>query len=482
MDDEAAGRAHSDAAAATTSETGSLPPGAVVPSSSSSGLDSDAAGDEDGSGDFLSSSPLKVLGSGGLYLAPSRPYSARFVHFFPAPSVRVWAVLCFLAAVGSTLAFLVITVESKWLRDVRSPATQVSSEGVDQIPAIRGQLTLFSGNFWWNQSLVNSVQTVPGLGSDGATDAFLLNPATPLPTYTPPRPVPFTPQLNGYSWHEVYIEGVKTSWDPATHESNGGTPRSTGAYGCASTLSVIPAPYPMEFCVSENHSDQLYGDGSAPWPLLLNSTQQRVCLRSYRLLDTRAMVEVSYRLGNGSADTPHMLSFNRMRYGVPVLYLTLMDLTELRVAVRDNWAMTRRAQTELIASLLPLAYNTAHSIRLKMTKDYPLEGDAEWHTELQYAGGLRFEPTGGSGDPLSIGMVDEAFAEYFRLAPEFHARLQSDPNLELNSSAPNATRRFYMETCFSPASFQVGTIRLQRTYGAFNFLSDVGGQGASTRR
>lgn len=152
--------------------------------------------------------------------------------------------------------------------------------------------------------------------------------------------------------------------------------------------------------------------------------------------------------------------------------MTLMDLPELRVAVSRGFAMDAQSRNALIASLLPLSYNAAHSVRLKLSKFYPLEGATQWHTELDYVGSIPFAPS-TTGQPP--GVVDEAFEAYFASAPGFYAELLRDPNLELNASAPNATRRFYMETCFSPMSFQVSTVRLSRSYGFVSFLSDVGG-------
>jgi hypothetical protein len=192
-----------------------------------------------------------------------------------------------------------------------------------------------------------------------------------------------------------------------------------------------------------------------------------MCIKNFKLLDSRVAVEIDTRPGNESI--PFEISFGtaQARFGVPAVYLTLADVD----AVRKFYASGATSPSDpsiqqLWDSVLPLEYGRRHVIRTRMSQTIDVAGQARWHTDLEYGGSQAFNPS----------VTTQAFADYFAAAPDFLARLNRDPNLVLDDdAAPNATSKFYMETCFSPASFQISTVTETRSYNAFSFLADIGG-------
>ena len=192
-----------------------------------------------------SRSALKVLGPSGIFLAPARPWlSTRVYHLFPSREVRVWALLGLLSAIGVTAAWLTITIESKWLRDIRNPTTTLTTENVLQIPALHGELMFFHPDLWINQTLANTLTSDSAVAAQGIPLAWGFNPRTPYPNYTIPAPVPDNYLYAGYSWHEVYMQSQKVSWDQSANH------HSTFTYGCVSNQVVQPNPFQLELSVT----------------------------------------------------------------------------------------------------------------------------------------------------------------------------------------------------------------------------------------
>lgn len=407
--------------------------------------------------------PLKVLGARGLYLVPSRPFlSQRIVHAFPQRSVRLWALLAALLAAGVTIAYLVVTIRGKWLADISNPVTTLTTENVASLPAVSGMITLFHANLWLNRTLNATFdQSSSFRTADGFTTGFIINPLTPLPpSFVIPSPVRSDPLSAGYSWHEVFLRNQKISTD----EANAGS--SLRSYVCASNPLVLPAPYPMEFCLPttigslDSHTD-------LPWPLQFTATTDTLCLRSYKLLDTRAAIEIDDVRGQTNVSQQvSMITFggNHMRFEAPSVFLSLASRESLSgegFALKPDESGSN-GLTQLWSSILPLEYGMRHTIRTRMSQAVSVDGTTTWRTEMEYGGSQRF----------ASAQAELAFAAYFAAAPAFHAELLADPNLQLNSSAPDATQKWFMETCFAPASFQIQRVRSSRSYGAFNFLSD----------
>jgi hypothetical protein len=183
------------------------------------------------------------------------------------------------------------------------------------------------------------------------------------------------------------------------------------------------------------------------------------------LIDPRVRIEIDGRVGNASV--PFMLSFGPApKFPVPAIYLTLADVDAIRRELSDEPGKPDLITlTQLWDNLIPVEYGRRHAIRTRMSQTIDVGGTARWHTDLEYGGSQAFGPE----------VAAQAFADYFDAAPEFFARLNRDPNLVLDDAAENATSKFYMETCFSPASFQISTVTETRSYNAFSFLADIGG-------
>ena len=83
---------------------------------------------------------------------------------------------------GVACAWVVQTVRLKWIADQEHPATILSTERMDFVPALPGLLTLYHADFWWNGTLAD---TLPEWTLDPGS--VVLNPRTPLPKWNPPQ-------------------------------------------------------------------------------------------------------------------------------------------------------------------------------------------------------------------------------------------------------------------------------------------------------
>lgn len=384
-----------------------------------------------------------VLGPSGLYLSPVHSWLGRLTLMFPTRSSQWAAGLLLLLSLAGLVTWMALTIQTRWIDARTSPATSVNLEQVTSLPAAMGMLSMFHMDTWFNRTVRDTLHTTLY-----NVTAFPIDTAPFPPAYEAPALIPD----HRYLWHTFHMSN---GFD--LHPGN--QTALELAYLCEASTELELTPTTL--CVARNYVDVVEQD--ADWPLVFDNTLAQFCVRTYRLVDPRAIMSIVRDSADG-----YSLAFAEFQYEDGPIYefsmINLLDTYKLYRKYQAGEVADDPTNTALYADPISLAYNQQHDVSLRMNKRVSLAGKVSWEADLNFGGTRKMRPE----------TIAQYFTDFYAANPELVAQLAADPNIVLDPTAANFTQQYFAETCLSPSSFTIQVVRETAGYGVVNFLSDLG--------